>query len=116
VPRIDGHVLVGSTVEETGFNDQTTVAAISHLQDFAHDWFSELNENSIVKTWAGLRPATNDGFPYLGRIPDCENGFVATGHFRSGIHLSTGTAAVIFELMNDQPLSVDLSQFDPHRG
>ena len=115
VPRRDGHVLVGATVEEVGFDKNTTRNEIEALQNFAESLIPDLNETSFVKAWAGLRPGTFDGFPYLGRLAEFENGFVSTGHFKSGLHLSTGSAVVMVDLIEGKPAAVDLTPFDPNR-
>ncbi len=115
VPRADGHVLVGSTLEEAGFDATTTVAAVQRLREFANGVIPELSEETFQQAWAGLRPGTNDGFPYIGQLAPCENCFVATGHFRGGLHLSTGTAVVISNLMEDKPNEISLAPFDPAR-
>ena len=111
VPRRDGRLLVGSTEEEAGYDKRTTAAAIADLTEFAVGLVPALRTASIEQTWAGLRPATYDGFPYLGRIPDLDNAFVAAGHFRSGLHLSPGTAVVMSQLMYGEPPEIDLTPF-----
>ncbi len=116
VPRNDGHVLAGSTLEEVGFDASNTDEGVANLIEFASRWFPGLNRDSVVQTWAGLRPATHDGFPYIGRMPEFENGYVATGHFRSGLQLSTGTAMVLMDLMDGVVPCVDLDQFRLGRG
>ena len=115
VPRRDGHVLAGATIEETGFDNSTTAEGIAGLKAFANAWHTRLNEETVVKAWAGLRPATYDGFPYLGRAERSSNLFIATGHFKSGIHLSTGTAKVMADLILDETSSIDLTPFAPSR-
>ena len=115
VPRDDGHVLAGATIEEVGFDTTTTEAGIEGLVEFAKSWHGQLNRDSQVKSWAGLRPATFDGFPYLGRMPMFENLFVATGHFKCGIHLSTGTAAVMADLLEERVPPIDLAPLSPAR-
>ena len=116
VPRDDGRVIVGSTEEEVGFDKQTTVTEIQELKDLAQRIVPELGQALVEKTWAGLRPATFDGFPYLGVVPELPNVFVAAGHFRSGLHLSTGTARVISQLMRGESPEIDLSPFRVGRG
>ena len=111
VPREDGRLLVGSTEEEAGFDKRTTDEAIAELIAFARSLLPVLNSAEIEKTWAGLRPASFDGFPYLGPIPGMSNAFVASGHFRSGLYLSPGTATVMAELMCGEATSIDLSVF-----
>lgn len=116
VPRDDGYVLAGSTEEEVGFDKQTTEQGIEELKAFSMSLVPALQHATIERTWAGLRPATFDSMPYIGRLPDCENAFVASGHFRSGLHLSTGTARVLAELMAGETPQLDLNPFRISRG
>jgi glycine oxidase len=111
VPRDDGRLLVGSTEEEAGFDKRTTEEGIAELIAFARSLVPALAHAEIEKTWAGLRPASFDGFPYLGSIPGFKNAFVAAGHFRSGLYLSPATAIVMAELMCGEQPSVDLTPF-----
>lgn len=116
VPRDDGHVLVGSTEEEVGFDKQNTAAGLADLQAFATEFVPQLAAARLEKSWAGLRPATFDGWPYLGRVPGLENAFVAAGHFRSGLYLSPGTAVVMADLLSGHAPRIDLSPFRLGRG
>lgn len=111
VPRPDGRVLVGSTVEDVGFDKRTTAEAVDGLLRFALDLVPALGDATVEQTWAGLRPHTADGLPYLGRVPGLDNISVATGHFRGGLHLSTGTAVVMSQLIRGENPSIDLSPF-----
>lgn len=111
VPREDGHVLVGSTEEEVGYCKETTGEAISALTRFARELLPELSHARIERAWAGLRPGSFDGFPYLGRVPGHDNLFVAAGHFRSGLYLSPGTAVVMAQLMCGDRPEIDLTPF-----
>jgi glycine oxidase len=115
VPRKDGHVLAGATIEEAGFECNTTVDAVEMLTHFANRQFPQLNVQTKVKQWAGLRPTTFDGFPYIGSSRTASNAYVATGHFRLGIQLSTGTAKVIADLMEEKTPTLDLTAFSPNR-
>ncbi len=115
VPRRDGHVLVGATIEEVGFDKTTTEPAIEELKCFANSLIPELCPRTFVKAWAGLRPGTYDGFPYMGRLAELENGFVSTGHFKSGLHLSTGSASVINDLFEGKQPEIEMSPFQPNR-
>jgi glycine oxidase len=116
VPREDGYVLAGSTEEEAGFDKSTTAEAIAELAEFATNLVPALRNATIEQTWAGLRPASYDGFPYIGRLPGVENSFVAAGHFRSGLHLSPGTAVVLADLMSGATPAIDLTPFRVSRG
>ncbi len=111
VPRADGRLLVGSTEEDVGFDRGTTAGAIGDLLQFAQSLVGQLSSAQVERYWAGLRPSTPDGLPYLGAIPGLDNAFIAAGHFRSGLQLSTGTALVISQLIRGQQPSVDLSTF-----
>ena len=116
VPRMDGRVLVGSTEEEVGFDRQTTEEATQDLGRLALGLVPCLRNAKIERCWAGLRPGTFDGLPYLGRIPALENAFVAAGHFRNGLHMSTGTAVVLGQLIRGESPQIDLGQFRIGRG
>lgn len=115
VPRDDGHLLVGSTVEDVGFACHTTEEAVRELTAFARDWAPQLRSFAASRTWAGLRPGTPDGLPYLGRVPGLDNLTVAAGHFRSGLHLAPITAELIAALLTQQPLACDLAPFRLNR-
>jgi glycine oxidase len=116
VPRDDGRVLVGSTEEEVGFDKSTTEEGLGELADLARGLVPQLKQAPIEKTWAGLRPGSFDGFPYIGRLPELDNAFAAAGHFRSGLHLSTGTAVVVAQLVCGETPEIDLSPFRAGRG
>ncbi|MEX2138575.1 MAG: glycine oxidase ThiO [Pirellulales bacterium] len=111
VPRLDGRVLVGSTEENVGYEKCNTDEGIAGLLDFAGTLVPHWRTAEVERTWAGLRPATSDEMPYLGRAPALDNLFVAAGHFRSGIYLSPATAVVMSELIRGLPPSIDLSAF-----
>jgi glycine oxidase len=111
VPRDDGRVLVGSTEEEAGFDKRTTEEGLADLTTFAREIVPPLADAPIERSWAGLRPASLDGLPYLGPLPGLANAFVATGHFRSGIYLSPATAVVLSQLLRGKPPEIDLAPF-----
>lgn len=111
VPRGDGRILVGSTEEDAGFVAEITPEGVAGLRRFAVSVLPELEWVPVEKTWAGLRPASADGLPYLGRVPDWENLFVAAGHFRAGLQLSPGTGRVMTELLLGRPPAVPLEAF-----
>lgn len=116
VPREDGCVLVGSTEEEVGFDKSNTEESVSELAALARQLVSALADAPIEKTWAGLRPGSFDGFPYLGAIPGFDNAFAAAGHFRSGLHMSTGTAVVMAQAIIGELPEIDLTPFRVGRG
>lgn len=116
VARDDGHVLVGATEEEVGFDKRTTDVALADLQAFATAMVPALAAATLEQSWAGLRPASFDGFPYLGSLPGLRNAFVAAGHFRSGLYLSPGTAVVMAQLLRGERPAIDLEPFRVGRG
>jgi glycine oxidase len=111
VPRDDGRLLAGATEEEVGFDKRTTEEAIADLTSFACGLVPALGACRIEQAWAGLRPASFDGLPYLGPLPGLSNAFVAAGHFRSGLALSPGTAVVMGQLMAGERTAIDLAPF-----
>ncbi len=116
VPRLDGRILVGSTVEDVGFDATTRDADLESLVEFAVGLVPRLCTAKREGAWAGLRPLAGDGLPYLGQVPGHDRAYLATGHFRGGIQLAPVTARVMRELILRQPLSLDLSPFRVERG
>jgi glycine oxidase len=115
VPRPDGRVLVGATEEDAGFEKRSTAEAVGGLLRMAAELCPALGSAAVERTWAGLRPGSPDGLPYLGRLPGFRNLFVAAGHFRSGLQMSPGTGRVMRELLLDQPTDIPLDGFSPAR-
>lgn len=111
VPRDDGRILAGSTEERAGFVKQTTAEALAELTRLAHRLVPALAHAAVETTWAGLRPATRDEIPFLGRVPGTRNLFLAAGHFRSGLMLSPATSHVMAQLLTDQTPTVALDAF-----
>jgi glycine oxidase len=111
VARDDGRVLVGSSEEEAGYDKGTTEPILAELRQLAGDLVPELRQAEIERVWAGLRPGSSDGRPYIDRIPQVANAFVAAGHYRSGLHLAPATAILMRQLMLGEPPSIDLSPF-----
>ena len=111
IPRRDGHILVGSCEEEVGFEKGTTPQMLAHLAAFAGQLVPPLYGLEIKQSWSGLRPASFDGMPYLGRITAADNLFIAAGHFRNGLHMSPATAVVMADLMTGETPTLDISHF-----
>jgi glycine oxidase len=111
VPRPDGRVLVGSTEEDAGFDKRTTAGAIADLLALAGSLVPALAEAHVERCWAGLRPGSPDGLPFLGPVPGIDNLLVAAGHFRAGIQLSPGTGLVMKDLLLGRKPGVSLEPF-----
>ncbi len=115
VPRDDGRVLVGSTEEDVGFDSEPTADVRQDLFAFARSLAPELGESTIERSWAGLRPASGDDLPFLGRIPGWDNMFISAGHFRHGLQWSPGSAVILARLLAGQAAPFDIAAFDPAR-
>jgi len=111
VPRSDGRILVGATEEWVGFEKTNTVNGVKGLLEFAVNLVPCLAKAKLERTWAGLRPGSPSGNPFLGPIPGLENGYVAAGHFRAGLQLSPGTGQLMAQLVTGQSPEIDLTPF-----
>ena len=115
VPRPDGRVLVGSTEEWVGYEKQNTAGAVADLLRFAASLIPELRAAKFERAWSGLRPGSHDGLPYIGRVPQTENLFVAAGHFRSGLQMSPATGRLMRQLMLGEEPIIPLAPYEPDR-
>jgi glycine oxidase len=114
VPRGSGKILVGATVEDTGFDKTVAPSTIQQLLSVAAKYLSELASAPIAESWAGLRPGTPDDLPILG--PTGMRGvFAATGHFRNGILLAPITAKIMADVVTGKAPSLDISPFAASR-
>ena len=114
IPRSDGRLLVGASVEEAGFDKQTDLPTIQRFHRAALDLAQELRNGKILESWAGLRPGTPDALPILGPTPT-PGYYVATGHFRDGILLAPITAEVMSAVIENRTPEHDLTPFSPER-
>lgn len=101
VPWQDGTVLVGATVEDVGFDERTTAAGVRDLLDAACDLLPEAWRATFLEARVGLRPATPDLLPVIGRSDTSPRVMYATGHYRNGILLAPLTAGIIADLIVD---------------
>ena len=99
IPRSDGHILVGSTLEYAGFDKTPTEQARRALQAAAEELIPMLVDYPLVKHWAGLRPGSADGIPYIGVHPQLESLYVSAGHFRNGVVMAPASARLLVDLM-----------------
>jgi glycine oxidase len=114
VPRNDGRVLAGATVEYVGFDKNVTAGALEKLLRGAIELAPQLSHARVEETWAGLRPDSPDHLPILGPA-DIDGLLIATGHFRSGILLTPITARLVREWVTEQCAFVDCERFSPLR-
>jgi len=115
IPRKDGKILVGSTVEEVGFEKNTTDAIRQELHQFAIDLFPELKKFPVCNHWAGLRPGTPRGVPYIGPHPEITNFSINAGHFRNGLVMGPASARLLADLILQRPTTVAPAAYAPGR-
>ena len=114
VPRSDGRILAGASVEEAGYDKRTDPGVVGRLQAAALALLPELTRARQLEPWAGLRPGTPDNLPLLGSTP-LPGFFVAAGHFRDGILLAPVTAQAMAQLICSTAVEHDISRFSPSR-
>jgi glycine oxidase len=115
IPRQDGVVLVGSTLEEAGFDNATTAEAARELQEAAAGMMPLLGTLAVQGQWAGLRPGSPEGVPMIGRVPGVEGLWLNTGHFRNGVNLAPGSAELLEALLGGDAPPLDPGPYDPAR-
>lgn len=115
VPRTAGTVIAGSTMENAGFVSETTPEGLAKVRSAAEEIAPALAIAHVNASWAGLRPVTPDMLPILGCDPGDPRIVYACGHSRNGILLAPITGETVAELVTEEPLSHDLSQFHPAR-
>jgi glycine oxidase len=114
IPRGDGRIAVGATVEETGFSKEVEAEALLALRRSAATLWPAAIDAPLVESWAGLRPASADGLPTIAQT--AERCFQAAGHFRNGVLLAPGTAEAVADLVCGARPAIDLQPFRAHRG
>ncbi|MDR5694187.1 MAG: glycine oxidase ThiO [Armatimonadota bacterium] len=115
VPRLNGGILAGSTVEFVGMDKRVTLEAVSQLSAMAFETIPALRSAPLIRAWAGLRPHSPDDLPLIGPLPGVEGLVVATGHFRNGILFAPLTGILVKEMVLGEPPSVDPSPLSPGR-
>lgn len=115
VPRLNGGLIVGSTVEYAGFEKTVTLDGIHRLSDLALALLPGLARQPFTRAWAGFRPHAKDGFPIIGPLQDLGGLYIATGHFRNGILLGPLTGRLVAEMILGEPPSFAMDAFSPSR-
>ncbi len=111
IPRRDGHLLVGSTLEDVGFDKSTTDEARELLLQRAVKILPVLGDMPLVKHWAGLRPGSPENIPTIGRHPILENLYINSGHFRYGVTMAPASVEVLMNEINGLPQLFDVSAY-----
>ena len=115
VPRLNGGLIVGSTVEYVGFEKTVTLDGIHRLSGLALALLPGLAGQPFTRAWAGLRPRARDGLPLIGPLQGLDRLYIATGHFRNGILLGPLTGRLVAEMIVGEPVSFPLDAFSPGR-
>ena len=113
IPRRDGHLLLGSTLEYTGFDKSTSEDAKQSLYASALALVPELQAAPIIAKRAGLRPGSAQGVPFIGKVPGFRNLSVNTGQFRNGLVLVPASAGLHADILLGRPLRMDPRPYLP---
>lgn len=115
VPRVDGRMIVGATVEEQGFDTQVTAGGVFELLREGYRSLPELAEMQLLEATVGLRPATPDNVPVIGPDPRLPGLIFATGHYRNGVLLAPLTGRAVADVVAGRPLDGPIAAADPGR-
>ncbi|HLD66303.1 MAG TPA: glycine oxidase ThiO [Pseudomonas sp.] len=113
IPRRDGHVLIGSTLEFAGFDKTPTETALDSLKASAVELLPALADAEVVGHWAGLRPGSPDGIPFIGPVPGFEGLWLNCGHYRNGLVLAPASCRLLTDLLLDREPIVDPRPYAP---
>ena len=120
VPKPEMGIAIGATIEDAGFSETPTLAATSTLIDAAIQTCPTMAEATLLRAWAGVRPASGDGIPFLGPVPSMPGLILATGHFREGILMGPITGQLVANWVLGRPQPLDMRAFgverDPSRA
>jgi glycine oxidase len=111
IPRRDGHVLIGSTLEEVGFDKSITPAAYANLYQRAVRVLPQLDGMALVQHWAGLRPAAPRNIPIIGRHPHLTNLYLNSGHYRYGVTMAPASADILVNEITGAAQPFDVSPY-----
>ena len=115
IPRQDGHILCGSSMQDIGFDTACSSEIQQHIQDAVFEMVPELKQFPLVKQWSGLRPSSPNGVPYIGQLPHIENLWMNSGHFRNGLCMAPASAQLLRELMLGQVPFLNPDLYSPKR-
>lgn len=111
IPRRDGHILVGSTVEDVGYDKSTTPDTRQTLTHTAYELLPALRAASLIQHWSGLRPGSPENVPTIARHPQLENLYVNAGHYRYGVTMAPASADLLAELIFKQQASININEY-----
>ncbi len=111
IPRRDGYLLAGSTLEDVGFDTAVTEAVRAEISAKAEAIMPELKNQPIIKHWSGLRPGTPENLPTISAHPTIENLYLNTGHFRYGLTMAPASAKLVTALMSGETPQIDATPY-----
>lgn len=111
IPRLDGHILAGSTLEDAGFDKTTTEEAKAMLYAQATGILPLLKDAPLLQHWSGLRPGSPDNIPTIDRHPQLNNLYISSGHFRYGVTMAPASAEIITNLILGRPQAMDIAPY-----
>ena len=114
-PRPTGQLLIGSSREFDATDRGVSGALLRRMLERAFDFVPALRQLQAIRVWTGLRPATPDGRPYLGAVPQRRAVWVAAGHEGLGVTTALGSARLLLDLMLDRATAVDPAPYAPAR-
>lgn len=115
IPRLDGHVVCGSSMADCGFDTTPTASTTQKILEACFEMVPELAQFPIEKQWAGLRPASPTGVPYIGKMPEIDNLWANFGHFRNGLCMGPASARLLRQLMLEQTPLVNPAAYSTER-
>ena len=113
IPRRDGHILIGSTLEHAGFDKTPTGEALSSLRASAEELIPALAGRELVNHWAGLRPGSPQGIPFIGEVPGHQGLWLNTGHYRNGLVLAPASCQLLADLMQKRSPIIEAAPYAP---
>ena len=115
IPRQDGHIVCGSSMDDLGFDHRPNIDTQRKIYEASLEMVPELEQFPIVKSWAGLRPSSPTGIPYIGQLPELDNAWANFGHFRNGLCMGPASAQLLHQLILNQDTLVNAELYSPSR-
>ncbi|MFI8482570.1 glycine oxidase ThiO [Pseudomonas sp. NPDC078700] len=113
IPRRDGHILIGSTLEHEGFDKTPTDVALASLKASAEELLPALADAEVVGHWAGLRPSSPEGIPFIGPVLGFEGLWLNCGHYRNGLVLAPASCQLLADLIQGETPIIDPAPYAP---
>ncbi|WP_461200746.1 glycine oxidase ThiO [Anoxybacillus sp. TBDG-1] len=111
VPKANNRLVIGASAIADSFTKTVQASSVHHLLARAMQIVPDIAHSTFEKVWAGIRPQTKDGMPYIGEHPQYENVFVVTGHYRNGILLSAITGRCVSDMLEGKEVPFDMTPF-----